>query len=99
MVCFQYAFQQWYVFNMLFSNGMLAICFLTVLDNEEDRSGLYEQYQKKYPNAEAPKRLPLNFTTGMSSILTYHCIKPTCGSYYLGCIMIDCQSYNLQFHF
>jgi len=34
------------------------------LDHEVDRSSIYEQYQSKYPNAEAPKRLPLNFTTG-----------------------------------
>lgn len=34
-------------------------------ENEVDRLNLYEEYQKRYPNAEAPKRLPLNFSTGM----------------------------------
>lgn len=44
----------------------LYYCSTSVLstDNEIDRLKVYEEYQRRYPNAEAPKRLPLNFTTG-----------------------------------
>eukprot|EP00795_Rhopilema_esculentum_P000514 gene514-10194_t len=36
------------------------------LDSEEDRWKLCLEYSKRYPSTEAPKRIPLNFTTGES---------------------------------
>lgn len=32
--------------------------------SEEDKLKIYDEYHEKFPRAQAPKRLPLNFTTG-----------------------------------
>lgn len=34
------------------------------LENPDDRYNLYMQYSEAYPRAQAPKRIPLSFTTG-----------------------------------
>ena len=33
-------------------------------ENPDDRYNLYMQYSEAYPRAQAPKRIPLSFTTG-----------------------------------
>jgi len=33
-------------------------------ESEEDRLNIYDEYHEKFPRAQAPKRLPLNFLTG-----------------------------------
>ena len=40
-----------------------TVCYFS--DDPDDRYNLYMQYVDMYPRAQAPKRMPLSFTTGM----------------------------------
>ena len=56
-----------------FSPGILSRGFdvsnsLLFSDNPDDRYNLYMQYAETYPRAQAPKRMPLTFTTGKFSV-------------------------------
>ena len=61
--------------NSLASKNKLRFLFFVLyVENPDDRFNLYMKYSELYPRAQAPKRIPLSFTSGMEYV--YMCIIP-----------------------
>lgn len=54
------------VFNEMLIFSVVLFLFLNYCfaEDPEDRYNLYMQYAASYPKAQAPKRIPLTFTSG-----------------------------------
>ena len=54
------------VFNQMLIFSVVLFLFLNycLAEDPEDRYNLYMQYAASYPKAQAPKRIPLTFTSG-----------------------------------
>ena len=63
------------VFNEILIFSVVLFLFLNycLAEDPEDRYNLYMQYAASYPRAQAPKRIPLTFTTGkLASVSHLH---------------------------
>ena len=70
MLILEYSQLNMTLFGAVEGSGLLNLTHFTVCyfsDDPDDQYNLYMQYVDMYPRAQAPKRMPLSFTTGMFS--------------------------------